>query len=627
MKVEINSKICVTKPSKDLLLWCDENLILTNPKWQTLKKLGKEELIKRNFVPEKIKCFSRNGDTIFIPFGCLYGIWPLIKNSEISLNFNHTDNISIVNQECPVELFDYQKKAVDFMIKAKGGILMAPCASGKTFMGIEIIRRIGKKFLWMTHTGDLLRQTYSEMKKLYPCLDIGLITEGKVEIGKDGAITTVQTLSKIDQSLYAKDFEVVISDECVPFNTLINTPLGKREISSLKKGDIVCSYNVDKKIIENKRVLYVFKHKTNDTFRIIKLNNGKVLNCTSKHPIYTKRGYINAEEVKKNDYVLCTLKDSLIYQETIARQEKRRFFKWIRVENNSIQKQTSDGTFGGLCKDGFVYNIEVEDNNNYFIDDALVHNCHHTVGSPTISKMFSKCMESIAARYKYGLTATPKRSDTLINTMYALVGLSKDGKFKPTYSIDKKDIKTIVANHVMIPLDTPYDQDSEVFDTDGTIIYNNLINYLSYNEDRNKKIVENIKRCDLEGRKQVVLCHRVEHCYILEKMLLNEGIKCAVVTGKTTEKNRKAILNQEVEWNVLIATYSLLKEGVNIKELDTLHMTTPQKDKSMIIQCVGRIERFLENKKQPIAYDYVDIEFSYCLSAFKKRKGYIKNRF
>lgn len=466
MKVEINSKICVTKPSKDLLLWCDENLILTNPKWQTLKKLGKEDLIKRNFVPEKIKCFSRNGDTIFIPFGCLYGVWPLIKNSEISLNFNHTDDISIANQECPVELFDYQKKAVDFMIKAKGGVLMAPCASGKTFMGIEIIRRIGKKFLWMTHTGDLLRQTYSEMKKLYPCLDIGLITEGKVEIGKDGAITTVQTLSKIDPSLYAKEFEIVIVDET-----------------------------------------------------------------------------------------------------------------------------------------------------------------HHCVGSPTISKMFSKCIENIAARYKYGLTATPKRSDTLINTMYALIGLSKDGKFKPTYSIDKKDIKTIVANHVMIPLDTPYDQDSEVFDTDGTIIYNNLINYLSYNEDRNKKIVENIKKCNLEGRKQVVLCHRVEHCYILEKMLLNEGIKCAVVTGKTTEKNRKAILNQEVEWNVLIATYSLLKEGVNIKELDTLHMTTPQKDKSMIIQCVGRIERFLENKKQPIAYDYVDIEFSYCLSAFKKRKGYIKNRF
>ena len=56
--------------------------------------------------------------------------------------------------------------------------------------------------------------------------------EGKVEIGKDGAITTVQTLSKIDQSLYAKDFEVVISDECVPFNTLINTPLGKIQIAT-----------------------------------------------------------------------------------------------------------------------------------------------------------------------------------------------------------------------------------------------------------------------------------------------------------------------------------------------------------------------------------------------------------
>lgn len=30
-----------------------------------------------------------------------------------------------------------------------------------------------------------------------------------------------------------------------------------------------------------------------------------------------------------------------------------------------------------MCGDGFVYNLEVEGNNNYFADGILVHNCHH----------------------------------------------------------------------------------------------------------------------------------------------------------------------------------------------------------------------------------------------------------
>lgn len=617
MQVKISNKIYVTKPSNELLIWCDYNLVLTNPKWQTLKRLGKEDLIKRSFVPEKIKCYSRNGDTLILPFGCLYGIWPLIKNSQVETSFNQNNPISIANVECPFELYDYQKEAIEKMVKAKGGVLMAPCAAGKTFMGIDIIRRIGKRFLWMTHTSDLLRQTFNEMKRLYPHLDVGLITEGHLDIGKDGAITTVQTLSKIETSLYAKEFDIVVVDECVSSKCLIDTPLGKKEIHSIKEGDYVYSYNERKNVIESKRVLHTFKHKTNDVFRIIKLENGQVLKCTGKHPVYTKRGYINAEEVNENDYVLRPLWKTI----------RERQFEWIRVENNSIQKQTSDGTFGGLCDDGYVYNIEVEENNNYFADDVLVHNCHHMVGSPTISKMFSKCIENIPSRYKYGLTATPKRADTMINTMYSLIGLSMDGKFKPTFKIDKDKVKTIVAEHIMVPLNTVYDQDSEAFDIDGTLIYNGLINYLSFDEERNEAIVENIVLCDEAGRKQVVLCHRVEHCELLNEMLIAKGVNSVVVTGKTKKKDRDSILKQEVKWNVLVSTYSLLKEGVNIKELDTLHMTTPQKDKGMVVQCVGRIERFLEGKKQPIVYDYVDVNYPYCLGAYKRRKTDIKNRF
>ena len=466
MVVEIGSKIKIKNYNQNIKHWCEQNLILTNPMWETLKRLGKEDTIKRKHVPETIKCFVRNADTLELPFGCLYAIWPFIKDTQIILRLNDNKDISIKQLKCPVELYDYQQEAVNFMVKAKGGVLVSPCGSGKTFMGIEIIRRLGKKFLWLTHTGDLLRQTLKEFKSLYPNIDIGLITEGKIEIGRDGAISTVQTLCNINPEEYYKEFDIVVCDECA-----------------------------------------------------------------------------------------------------------------------------------------------------------------HVSGSPTISKMFSKIIEKIPARYKYGLTATPKRGDTMTNSMYMLIGMSIDGRFAPTYKIDKNKVKTIVAEHVMYPLDIVIPMESDVFETDGTIIYNELISFLCEDERRNAIIVRNIKECFEKGRKQVVLCQRVEHCELLAELIAKEGIKVEVATGKTSNKKRNEILNDNADWKVLISTYALLKEGVSIKTLDTLHMTTPVKDKATVVQCVGRIERYLENKKQPIVYDYVDQNVRYCLKAYESRKRSIKNRF
>ena len=77
----------------------------------------------------------------------------------------------------------------------------------------------------------------------------------------------------------------------------------------------------------------------------------------------------------------------------------------------------------------------------------------------------------------------------------------------------------------------------------------------------------------------------------------------------------------------MVATYSLLKEGVSIKALDTLHLVTPIREKAMIVQSVGRIDRYMDNKKQPIVYDYVDIDIPYCVRAYDERRRALKSRF
>lgn len=79
-----------------------------------------------------------------------------------------------------------------------------------------------------------------------------------------------------------------------------------------------------------------------------------------------------------------------------------------RVDRVEVLEQTSDGTFGGLCPDGLVYNLQVDENHNYFADGFLVHNCHLCRAAT---------WQAVLEHYRaagaklIGLSATPVRLD------------------------------------------------------------------------------------------------------------------------------------------------------------------------------------------------------------------------
>lgn len=65
-----------------------------------------------------------------------------------------------------------------------------------------------------------------------------------------------------------------------------------------------------------------------------------------------------------------------------AGQKERGLSAWAWVDRVEVLQPTSDGTFGGVCPDGLVYNLEVEDQHTYCVSRAegeptfVVHNCH-----------------------------------------------------------------------------------------------------------------------------------------------------------------------------------------------------------------------------------------------------------
>ena len=114
-----------------------------------------------------------------------------------------------------ITLRDYQKEAVESCIASGRGVVSAATNAGKTEIGIEVIRRLGLKTLWLTHRQELLVQTAKRFEKRLP-IKVGRIGSGSWH-EKDITIAMVQTLMaparrKETVELLSK-MQVVVVDE------------------------------------------------------------------------------------------------------------------------------------------------------------------------------------------------------------------------------------------------------------------------------------------------------------------------------------------------------------------------------------------------------------------------------
>ena len=250
-------------------------------------------------------------------------------------------------------------------------------------------------------------------------------------------------------------------------------------------------------------------------------------------------------------------------------------------------------------------------------DCIIVDECHRVAGTPTSVTQFSKVLNSLAARHKYGLSATVHRADGMIAATYALLG-------QIAYQVPDAAVAEKVMTVSVLPRPTHQGLSREFLDTDGTIIYAKLVNFLADRYDRNELIAADL----VENRDHynLILSDRLSHLEYLMKHLPHDLRDQAVmVDGKMTSKKAKAMREQAIEdmrqgrKRYLFATYSLAKEGLDIPRLDRLYLATPQKDYAVITQSIGRIARTFDGKAEPVVYDYVDEGIQYLVRSYKKR--------
>ena len=225
MKVTISNEITITEPTQEIMDWCKRELVLPNPDYEKKERMG----LWTGNTPRTLSLYKVNGNSVILPIGALKHIMPILNTYMYEKSLKLANNVP-VKYDAEVNLDDYQQIAVEQMLKAGYGILQSPAGSGKTQMGIALAVKLGKKCLWLTHTQDLLKQSYDRARKYMDKSLLGTITAGKVNIGSGITFSTVQTLAKQDLTQYKYMWDVVIVDEC---HRVAGTPTSMTQFSKV----------------------------------------------------------------------------------------------------------------------------------------------------------------------------------------------------------------------------------------------------------------------------------------------------------------------------------------------------------------------------------------------------------
>ncbi len=137
---------------------------------------------------------------------------------------------------------------------------------------------------------------------------------------------------------------VLKSRQCLPEETLVDTPQCKKKIKNFKKGDELYSFNFESNKVEVDYIKDVWCSGEKECVKIVTYD-GKEVESGEIHPFYIiNKGWVSAKQLKDGDAILNKENKQSIVKKVIKTGKK-------------------------IC-----YDLEVKKNESFFVDDLLVHN-------------------------------------------------------------------------------------------------------------------------------------------------------------------------------------------------------------------------------------------------------------
>ena len=242
---------------------------------------------------------------------------------------------------------------------------------------------------------------------------------------------------------------------------------------------------------------------------------------------------------------------------------------------------------------------------------AIFDECHHLGASN-----FSQALTKVQTKKMLGLSATPTRDDGLTKVFEWFLG-------KPVYWE-----KTREADPDVIVRKVPFDNDDPEYselpkDQRGETVLARLLTQVVSCEARNEMI--DALMCDLvkdAKRRILVLSERKAHLERIEQGLRKnvKGVTIGYYVGGMKEEVREEGARTA---QVLLGTYAMASEAMNIKTLNTMVMASPRKK---IEQSTGRILRVRKDEREvvPMIIDIVDSHSVYKNQWMQRRTYYRK---
>lgn len=238
---------------------------------------------------------------------------------------------------------------------------------------------------------------------------------------------------------------------------------------------------------------------------------------------------------------------------------------------------------------------------------VIMDECHHAA-SATAQEILKK----VNARYVYGVSATPVRSDSLEKINFFLLGPVRH-KYTALERTAEQGMEYLV-----------YPRYTRTVDFSNKADTNAAYALTSENEDRNRQIAEDVRNCVKAGRTPVVLTRYKEQARLIYGQVQNDADAVYLLYGDQSPKENEQVRKRMKELPpdrtmILIATGQKIGEGFDCPRLDTLMLAAPVSFAGRLEQYVGRLSREYDGKKRVIVYDYIDSHIPVFDGMYQKR--------
>ena len=240
---------------------------------------------------------------------------------------------------------------------------------------------------------------------------------------------------------------------------------------------------------------------------------------------------------------------------------------------------------------------------------SVYDECHHMS-----AEVFCRCMMKVVTKYTLGLSGTMVRKD----------GLTKVFKYFLGEVVHKE--KNDTTSHAVIVKGIQYKVDDAEFneteyDYRGNPKFSTMISKVC-NYNRRSEFILDVLQNELAtnpDQQVMILAHNRSLLEYFHDAI--EHRKIATV-GYYVGGMKEAALKLSESKKVIIATYAMASEGLDIKTLTTLIMASPKTD---VCQSVGRILRV--KHASPLVIDIIDPQDVFRSQWLKRQTYYIKQRY